>query len=174
MGRYLPNHGDRDDRDPTQIAQGRTHHPMSIEQNKATARRWFQDIITQGRMSVADEIFAVNHVVHDPHSPPGGWPNGPESLKTIAGPFHSAFPDLNVTIDDQIAEGDKVVTRWTAVGTNAAPLQGMPATGKKVRVTGANVARFAEGKIAESWFNFDMLTLLRQLGVIPTPEQARG
>jgi steroid delta-isomerase-like uncharacterized protein len=147
---------------------------MSIEQNKATARRWFQDIIIQGKMSVADEIFAANHVVHDPHSPPGGWPNGPESLKTIAGPFHSAFPDLNVTIEDQIAEGDKVVTRWSAVGTNAGPLQGMPPTGKKVCVTGANVARFAGGKIAESWFNFDMLTLLRQLGVIPTPEQGHS
>ena len=147
---------------------------MSIEQNKATARRWFLDVITQGKLAVADEIFAAHHVVHDPHAPPGGWPDGPESLKKIAAPFHGAFPDLSVTIEDQIAEGDKVVTLWTAVGTNLGPLQGRPATGKKVRVTGANVARFSEGKIAESWFNFDMLTLLRHLGVIPTPEPGHG
>jgi len=142
---------------------------MSIEQNKATARRWFTDIITQGKLAVADEIFSGNHVVHDPHAPPGGWANGPESLKQIAGPFRAGFPDLKVTIEDQIAEGDKVVTRWSASGTNTGSLQGMPATGKTVRVTGANVARLSEGKIVESWFNFDMLTLLRQLGVVPAP-----
>lgn len=142
---------------------------MSIEQNKATARRWFTDIITEGKLAVADEIFSGNHVVHDPHAPPGGWANGPESLKRIAGPFRAGFPDLKVTIEDQIAEGDKVVTRWSASGTNTGSLQGMPATGKTVRVTGANVARLSEGKIVESWFNFDMLTLLRQLGVVPAP-----
>jgi steroid delta-isomerase-like uncharacterized protein len=142
---------------------------MSIEQNKATARRWFTDIITQGKLAVADEIFSGNHVVHDPHAPPSGWANGPESLKQIAGPFRAGFPDLKVTIEDQIAEGDKVVTRWSASGTNTGSLQGMPATGKTVRVTGANVARLSEGKIVESWFNFDMLTLLRQLGVVPAP-----
>src|SRR5260221_5751958 len=122
---------------------------MSIEQNKATARRWFLDIITQGKLAVADEIFAANHITHDPHSPPGGWPNGPESLKMIAGPFRAGFPDLDVTIEDQIAEGDKVVTRWSAKGTNSGPLQGMPPTGKTVSVTGANVARLAGGKIVE-------------------------
>jgi steroid delta-isomerase-like uncharacterized protein len=141
----------------------------SIEKNKATARRWFTDIIAQGKLSVADEIFAPHHVVHDPHAPPGGWASGPESLKKIAAPFRAGFPDLEVTIEDQIAEGDKVVTRWSATGTNAGSLHGMPPTGKTVRVTGANVARLAEGQIVESWFNFDMLTLLRQLGVVPTP-----
>jgi hypothetical protein len=65
---------------------------MSIEQNKATARRWFTDIITEGKLAVADEIFSGNHVVHDPHAPPGGWANGPESLKKIAGPFRAASP----------------------------------------------------------------------------------
>jgi hypothetical protein len=93
----------------------------------------------------------------------------PRALRALPG-----FPDLDVTIEDQIAEGDKVVTRWSAKGTNSGPLQGMPPTGKAVRVTGANVARLAGGKIVESWFNFDMLTLLRQLGVVPTPGQAGG
>ena len=147
---------------------------MSTEQNKTTARRWFTDIITQGRMGVADEIFAARHVIHDPHAPPGGWPNGPEGLKMVAEPMRGAFPDLNVTIEDQIAEGDKVVTRWTARGTHRGPLRGMPATGKTVLVTGANVARFADGQIVESWFHFDMLSLLRQVGAIPMPQPAGG
>jgi hypothetical protein len=144
---------------------------MSTEQNKATARRWFSDIITQGQLDVADEIFASNHVIHDPHSPPGGWPDGPEGLKMVATLFGGGFSNWDIIIEDQIAEGDRVSTRWTASATNTGSLQGMPPTGKGVKVTGVNVARFDEGKIAESWFNFDMLTLLQQLGAIPSPGQ---
>ena len=143
---------------------------MSTEQNKATARRWFFDIIKKGQLAVADEIFAANHIIHDPHAPPSGWPNGPEGLKMVASVFGGGFDDWNITLEDQIAEGDKVASRWTASATHTGPLQGMPPTGKAVRVTGVNVARFAEGKIVESWSNFDMLTLLQQLGAIPTPE----
>src|SRR5689334_18532406 len=112
---------------------------MSIEQNKATARRWFSDIIAQGQLAVADEIFAANHVIHDPHGPPNGWPNGPEGLKMVASVFGGGFGDWDITIDDQIAEGDRVATRWIASATHTGPLQGMPATGRKVRVTGVNV-----------------------------------
>ena len=144
---------------------------MSTEQNKTTARRWFSDIITQGQLVVADEIFAANHIAHDPHAPPGGWPNGPEGMKMVATIFGGGFRDWNITIDDQIAEGDRVATRWIASATNSGPLMGMPATGKTVRVTGVNVTRLAHGTIAESWCNFDMLTLLQQIGAIPTPEQ---
>jgi SnoaL-like polyketide cyclase len=89
-----------------------------------------------------------------------------------AQPVGGGFRDWNITIDDQIAEGERVATRWTASATHTGPVMGMPPTGKPVRVTGVNVARFAEGEIVESWFNFDMLTLLQQLGAIPTPEQA--
>ena len=144
---------------------------MSTEQNKVTAGRWFLDIITQGKLAVADEIYAANHIIHDPHAPPGGWPIGPEGLKAVATIFGGGFSGWNITLEDQIAEGDKVATRWAASATHTGPLMGMPATGKTVRVTGVNVARFAAGKIAESWFNFDMLTLLQQVGAIPSPEQ---
>jgi predicted SnoaL-like aldol condensation-catalyzing enzyme len=143
---------------------------MSTEQNKATAGRWFSDIITQGHLAVADEIFAANHIIHDPHAPPGGWPNGPEGLKMVARVFGGGFRDWDITLADQIAEGDKVATRWIASATHTGSLQGIPPTGKAVRVTGVNVTRFAKGKIVESWFNFDMLTLLQQVGAIPTPE----
>lgn len=142
---------------------------MSTEQNKTIARRWFTDIITRGDMSAADEIFAANHVIHDPHAPPGGWPNGPEGLKMVAAPFRVAFPDVSVTVEDQIAEGDRVMTRWSARATHAGPLNGMPPTGRRATVTGANIARIANGKIVESWFNFDMLTLLQSIGAIPAP-----
>ena len=142
---------------------------MSTEQNKATARRWFFDIITQGQLAVADEIFAANHILHDPHAPPAGWPNGPQGMKMIANVFGGGFSGWDITLDDQIAEGDRVATRWIASATNTGSVMGMPSTGKPVRVTGVNVARFAEGKIVESWSNFDMLTLLQQLGAIPTP-----
>jgi steroid delta-isomerase-like uncharacterized protein len=147
---------------------------MSTEQHKATARRWFLDIITHGQLAVADEIFAASHILHDPHAPPGGWPNGPEGMKMLASIFGGSFDGWNITLEAQIAEGDTVATRWTASATHTGPVRGIPATGKAVRVTGVNVARFAEGKIAESWSNFDMLTLLQQIGAIPTPEQVGG
>ena len=144
---------------------------MSLEQNKAMARRWFTDIIESGRLDVADEVFAANHVIHDPHAPPGGWPHGPAGLKAVAAPFKVAIPDMRVTVEDQIAEGDRVVTRWSATGTQTGPLMHLPPSGKTAKVTGANIVRIENGKIAESWFNFDMLTLLQQLGAIPSPDQ---
>jgi hypothetical protein len=145
---------------------------MSTEQNKATAARWFSDIIARGKLGVADEIFAANHVIHDPHGPAGGWPDGPEGLKMVASVFGGGFSGWDIILEDQIAEGDRVATRWAASATNTGEVMGMPPTGRAVRVTGVNVARFAKGKIVESWFNFDMLTLLQQLGAIPTPAQA--
>ena len=92
----------------------------------------------------------------------------------VASVFGGGFRDWNISIEDQIAEGDRVASRWAASATHTGPVMGMPPTGKTVQVTGVNVARFADGKIVESWFNFDMLTLLQQLGAIPTPEQVRS
>lgn len=142
---------------------------MNLEQQKATAARWFTDIIARGQLAVADEIFAANHVIHDPHAPPGGWPNGPEGLKAVASIFGGGFTGWTITLAAQIAEGDTVATRWIASATNTAAVMGIPASGKVVNVTGVNVARFVDGKIAESWFNFDMLSLLQQIGAIPGP-----
>lgn len=142
---------------------------MSTEQNKATAARWFSDIIAQGKLEVADEIFTADHVIHDPHAPQGGWPNGTQGPKAVASVFGGGFSGWDITVDDQVAEGDKVVSRWTARARHTGPLMGLPATGRMVCVTGANISRFAGDKIAESWYNFDMLTLLQQVGAIPEP-----
>jgi predicted SnoaL-like aldol condensation-catalyzing enzyme len=142
---------------------------MSTESNKTTARRWFDDIIVAGQLSVADEIFSARHRIHDPHAPPGGWPVGPEGPKAVARVFGGSFSGWQVSIDAQIAEGDRVATCWTARATHTGALQGLPPTGRTAQVTGVNVTRFADGRIVESWYNFDMLGLLQQLGAVPAP-----
>ena len=85
----------------------------------------------------------------------------------------TAFPDVHFTIEDQVAEADKVVTRWTWRGTHQGPFQGIPPTGKHVMVTGVGINRFANGKVVENWTNMDILGLLQQLGVVPAPGQTR-
>ncbi len=142
---------------------------MSAEQNKAIVRRWYKDAFEKGNLALAKEIFDAGFINHDPGAPPGGWPRGPEGAQAVVATYHGAFPDIQFTIEDQIAEGDKVVTRWSARGTNKGEMMGMPPTGKSATVTGISIERIAGGKIAESWVNFDALGMLQQLGVIPTP-----
>jgi steroid delta-isomerase-like uncharacterized protein len=144
---------------------------VSAEQNKAIARRWLKDGFEKGNLALANEIFTADHIDHDASAPPGGWPRGPEGAKAIAATYRGAFPDIQFTIEDQIAEGDRVVTRWTARGTNTGELMGMPPTGKKATVTGIDISRVANGKIAETWGNFDALGMLQQIGAIPAPGQ---
>jgi predicted ester cyclase len=85
--------------------------------------------------------------------------------------YRAAYPDLLITVDDLIAEGNKVVGRWTARGTNTGPLMGMPPTGKQATVMGISILAIADGKVTDQWFNWDTLGMLQQLGVIPTPGQ---
>lgn len=139
---------------------------MSTEENKAIARRAYEKLFSEGQYALADELYASTHVNYFPGNPPG-LPAGVEGLKQLIGLYRSAFPDLHFTIEDQIAEGDKVVTRTTTTGTNTQPLMGMPATGKSAVVTGIQIDRIVDGKIVETWGNFDQLGLLQQLGVIP-------
>jgi predicted ester cyclase len=82
--------------------------------------------------------------------------------------MHEAFPDIHFTIEDQIAEGDRVVTRWTARATHTGPFQGMPPTGRQVRMAATDVDRIANGKVVECWSQMDDLSLMQQLGVVPT------
>jgi len=145
---------------------------MSTEQNKTVSRRIFEEVWNKGNLSVIDETSASNLVNH--FTPPG-MPAGAEGFKQFAKVYRAGFPDLHFTIDDMIAEGDKVVTRYTATGTNKGEIFGMPATGKKATVTGMTIARYdANGKSAEVWVNFDQLGLLQQLGVVPTPAPSKN
>ena len=144
---------------------------MLSETNKTVSRRFFDEVFGKGKLNVLDEIIAKDHV----NSGPGaisGLPNGPEGSKQFVTAYRNAFPDVHFTIDDQIAEGDKVVTRWTAQGTHQGELAGLPATGKSSTVSGIVVDRLVNGKIAESWGIFDEFGMMQQLGVIPTPEFA--
>ena len=144
---------------------------MLSETNKTISRRFFEEVFGKGKLNVLDEIIATDHVNTGPGALPE-LPTGPEGAKQLVTLYRNAFPDLHFTIDEQIAEGDKVVTRWTADGTNKGELLGMPATGKSSTVTGIVVDRIANGKIAESWGIFDQFGMMQQLGVIPTPELA--
>lgn len=140
---------------------------MPTEDNKALARRFFQEFWDQKNVTVADELVAANHVDHTPGSPPG-LPPGPEGFKQFASVYFAAFPDLRITIEDMVAEGDKVVTRWTTQATHKGNLMGIPPTGKQVIITGITINQIAGGKAVETWTNFDMLGLLQQIGAIPT------
>jgi len=138
---------------------------MSTEDNKALDRRGFEEVWNKGNLAVIDELNDENVVTHNPPGPPM---QGTEAFKQFVQMYRSAFPDAQMTIEDQIAEGDKVVTRWTARGTHKGELMGIPATGKQVTVTGITFSRWANGKAVESWSNFDTLGMLQQLGVVPS------
>lgn len=143
---------------------------MSAHENKALARRGIEEVFGRGNFAVADEVYANDFVGH---APPDEI-KGPEGVKPFASMFRSAFPDLQFTIEDQIAEGDKVVTRWTARGTHEGEFQGIAPTGKQVTITGITIQRIAGGRIVEGWTNRDDLGMLLQLGVVPPPGQAGG
>jgi predicted ester cyclase len=144
---------------------------MLSETNKTLSRRFFDEVFGKGKLNVLDEIIARDHINSGPGTLPG-LPTGPEGAKQLVTVYRNAFPDLRFTIDDQIAEGDKVVTRWTANGTHQGELAGIAPTNKTSTVTGIVVDRIANGKIAESWGIFDQFGMMQQLGVIPTPELA--
>jgi steroid delta-isomerase-like uncharacterized protein len=144
---------------------------MLSETNKTVSRRFFDEVFGKGKLNVLDELIVKDHVNTGPGTPPDLTP-GLEGTKQLVTIYRNAFPDLRFTIDEQIAEGDKVVTRWTAHGTHKSELVGIPATGKSATVTGIGVDRIINGKIAESWGIFDQFGMMQQLGVIPTPELA--
>jgi len=142
---------------------------MSAE-NKALARRLLEEAFNAGRLEVTDEIVASDFVGHDPALPEEV--RGPGGLRELIDGYRAAFPDIHITIEDQIADGDRVVTRWSAKGTHQGVLMGMTATGKQATVTGITIDRIAAGRIAESWNNWDTLGLMQQLGAIPAPAMA--
>jgi steroid delta-isomerase-like uncharacterized protein len=137
---------------------------MSTEQNKAILHRFFEEIFNKGDLSAADEIVAVDYVNHNPA--PGETP-GLEGLKQFVTHTRTAFPDVSFAIDDEVAEGDKVATRWTCRGTHHAEFAGIPASGNHVTFSALNIHRVVDGKIKEGWLKADTLDYLQQLGAIP-------
>ena len=139
------------------------------EENKALSRRAIEELFNMGKLEAGDEFIAQDHVHHDPTMPEEG--HGLEHFKQFASMYRSAFPDVHIEIEDQIAEGDKVVSRWVARGTHEGDLMDIAPTGNQVEVAGMTIDRIAESKIAETWDNYDAMGMMQQLGVIPSPEQ---
>lgn len=136
---------------------------MSV-QNKLILRRFFEELFNQGNLAAADEIVSESYINHN--AAPGETP-GRRGLTQFVTALHAAFRDLNFAIADQIAEGDKVTTRWTLSAIHTGAFAGIPATGKLVAITAINIHRVVDGQIQEGWLNWDALGLLQQLGVVP-------
>ena len=135
------------------------------EGNKFVIRRSFEELWNKGNLSLVDELFTPNYEHHDASSPDFG--RGPESEKKRATLYRTAFPDLQLTIEDIIAEGETVMVRWSCRGTHKGDLSGIAPTGKQVTISGVSIARFTRGKMVEGWVNWDALGLMQQLGVVP-------
>jgi predicted ester cyclase len=142
------------------------------EAYRQIARRWYDEVFAGGKLEAADEIFSSDFISHDPGPTGAGWPSGPEGPKAIVKLWRGAFPDASFTLEDQIVDGDVVVTRWTARGTHQGELLGMAPSGAQVQTTGIEIFRIQEDKVAEHWGVYDLLGILMQVGAIPTPDAA--
>lgn len=144
-----------------------TSQQSQTETNKAIIRR-YREAHNQNNMDVLDDIVAADLTSHShlPNVPPGR-----EGGKMVHQGSLASFPDGHTTTNDLIAEGDKVVERFTFVGTHKGEFLGIPATGKQITVTGMSIFRLTNGKIVEHWGENDAMGLLMQMGVLPAPEQ---
>ena len=140
---------------------------MSPEQNKAVLHRIVDEAFNQRKLDVLDELVADDFVGH--HLPPG-LPAGREGLKAFMNGFFTAFPDIHFTFEDEVAEGGKVAGRGHFVGTHQAEFMGIAPTGKRIDVKFHDIWRFEDGRFAEYWGQADTLTMLQQLGAIPTSD----
>ncbi len=136
---------------------------MSVERNKETFRRYIEEVWKDENLDIADEVFADRYLSHQ--SDGTTLERGPEDVKKFVVEYRSAFSDIEDIVEDMIGEGDRVVTRWTLRVTHTGEFRGMPATGKRITITGIGIFRFSEdGEVVESWDSLDQLGMLRQLG----------
>jgi predicted ester cyclase len=142
---------------------------MSVEDNKTVVRRYFAGAYADEGEALVDELLAPDYVGRFPPNPDVV---GQEAVKQFNRETRRAFPDLELTLDELLAEGDKVVVRWTMSGTHLGEMRGgIAPTGKPFTVTGTTTNRVASGKIAEAWGNIDLLGLMLQLGLVTPPRQ---
>ena len=135
------------------------------EQNKAVIRRLIDEVWNRRAFDVADELFAPEAIIYENGVALPG--SGQAAVKELIGAICVAFPDIRITIDDMIATEDKVVLRWSSLGTHQGVIQGIAPTNRKVAANGIAIYRFADGKVVEEWMNTDQLGILKQLGVVP-------
>ena len=144
------------------------------EVNKAVVQRVVDEVINQGRLEVVDDLFSPNYRSHRDlardATPSAASANGPDSIKQDVGGVRAAFPDVHCVTDLMVAEGDKVVARVTLSGTHRGTFQGIAPTGKRFVRAGIHMLRLADGKIIEQWAQSDDLGMLRQLGIVSSPD----
>ena len=138
---------------------------MSIENNKALARRFYDEVMSNGNLDLIDELVAQDFVEHEAF--PGLPTAGPEAARAALGLFAAAFPDLRVTVDDMIAEGDKVAARITMSGTHAGEFMGIPATNRSFAVQAIDIIEIRDGKATAHWGQTDQGAMMEQLGMAP-------
>jgi steroid delta-isomerase-like uncharacterized protein len=137
---------------------------MSTAENKERVWRAIDEVWNKGNLAAIDAFFAGDAIEHDVASTPS---LGADDPKEVVAAYRRAFPDVQVAIEDQIAEGDQVLTRWTARATQLGAFLGLPPSGRSVVVTGMWLHRLQNGKVVESWENVDLLGLLQQIGALP-------
>ena len=137
---------------------------MSLEDNKALFRRWFEEVVNANDYSKVEELLAPHYRAHFPGAPDAIDRDGHKGMVEL---FAAAFPDWEEQIQDVVAERDRVVLRVTAGGTHEGEFQGIAPTGQTVTISGVGVARVENGRIAESWWEFDALGLMTRLGAVP-------
>ena len=138
---------------------------MSAQENKALVRRIFEEGINQNQPNVFNELIDPSYVNHDFPAPS----QGVEGFKMVIDMFRAAFPNMQVTLEEELAEDDKVITRGYFTGTHQGDFQGIPPTGKQIKVKYIDVWRVTNGKLVENWVQMDQLGLMQQLGVMPVP-----
>jgi steroid delta-isomerase-like uncharacterized protein len=141
---------------------------VSAEENKALIREIIEEVWNKGDLAAVDRYFAPDYVDHTPF--PGQGP-GPEGYRQVVTAIRDAFPDLHLTLEDILGEGDKVAFRYTMGGTHQGDFMGIPPTGNPFSVGGMIIARIAEGKAVERWANLNTLSLMQQLGAMPSSEE---
>jgi steroid delta-isomerase-like uncharacterized protein len=142
---------------------------MTSEQNKAIVRRAFEEP-WKGNLDIVDELVASDYVGHDPATPEPL--HGPEGVKEFISTYRAAFPDARIRVEEQLAEGDLVATRWSGRGTHEGELMGISPTGRRVSVSGLTISRLEGGKIVEEFQNWDTFGMLQQLDAIPVMARA--
>ena len=139
---------------------------MSIEENTALARRWFDEVWNKVNLAEVDELCTTDFTFS--YAAPG-VSNDREGYKQTVIMLTSGVSDLKITLEDIVAEGDKVVVRWKGSSKHTGEFIGMPATGKQLSMTGISIARIEGSKIAEEWGEMDMMGLMQQIGAFPPP-----
>jgi steroid delta-isomerase-like uncharacterized protein len=140
------------------------------ENNKVISRRIFEEVMAGGNLDLLDEVCSPDFVNHDPAAPEEV--HGIDGLKELANGYRTAFPDMRVSIEDQIAEADEVMSRWSVDATHRGELFGVPASDKPVHFEGMTIDRYRDGKLVEAWDMWDALGLMQQIGAVPAEQHA--